>query len=170
MRFVASPRTLNILPFIGYTPIKLRSSLDSPDTIPALAESPSQKMMVHCADLSVPAKFASISFGIPRTVRDFTPSVFFADLASFTSVSAHAASITPIFAIFSTKSSLTVHDDPKLLTFVPSSSLVWLENDGFSISHRRNSMSCSLIVFGFTSTFFFFLMSAASFLTSWPRM
>ena len=148
----------------------LRSSLLRPLTIPAFAESPSQKMIMHCPDFSVPAKLASISFGIPRMVRVFAPSVFFAALASFTSVRAHAASITPILAIFSTNSSLTVHVEPKFAVVVVSSSFVWLENAGFSISHRRNRVSCSLMVAGFTSIFFLVLIYAASLRRIWPIM
>ena len=170
MRLIASPRTFMNLPFTGYTPIVLRSSLLRPDTMPALAESPSQKMIVHCADFSVPAKLASMSFGMPRMVRVLAPSVFFAAFASLTSVKAQAASITPIFATFSTNSSLTVQADPKFALVVVSSSFVWLENAGFSTSQRKKSVSCSLIVAGFTSTFFLVLMNAANLRSSWPMM
>ena len=48
--------------------------------------------------------------------------------------------------------------DPKFALVVVSSSFVWLENAGFSTSHRKNRVSCSLIVAGFTSTFFLVLM------------
>ena len=59
--FNDSPLTLNIFPFIGYTPIVFLSSFDNPDTIPAFAESPSHKINVHWLDLTVPAKLASIN-------------------------------------------------------------------------------------------------------------
>ena len=95
-------------------PIILRSSEDSPDTIPAFAESPSQNIIVHSDDFDVPAQFASINFGIPLIIRVLEPSLFLATLFSFTSVSAHAPSITPIFASFSINLSLIVHNEPNL--------------------------------------------------------
>ena len=52
------------------------------------------------------------------------PSVFFAALLSFTSVKAQAAFITPIFAIFSMKLSLTEQVEPNFVDAVPNSSLV----------------------------------------------
>ena len=92
----------------------LRSSEDRPEIIPALAESPSQNIIVQSFDFSVPAQFASVSFGIPRILLVFAPSVFFAALFSFTSVKAQAASITPILATFSMNLSLTSHLEPNL--------------------------------------------------------
>ena len=109
-----SPLTLRILPFIGYTPIILRSSDDNPEIIPAFAESPSQNITTQSLDFSVPAQLASVSFGIPRTDLLLTPSVFFAALFSFTSVNCKAASITPILATFSINLSDTSHLDPNL--------------------------------------------------------
>ena len=53
------------------------SSLDKPETIPAFAESPSHKISVHSADFVVPAKLASINFGIPRIFLLLVPSCFF---------------------------------------------------------------------------------------------
>ena len=167
---MVSPRTFIILPFIGYTPKILRSSEESPETIPALAESPSQKMITHCLDLSVPAQFASINFGIPRMCLLLMPSVFLAALFSFTSVSAHAASITPIFASFSMNLSLTTQDEPNFALGVFMKSLVWLSNAGFSISQRKNRMSCSLMVFAFTTIFFFFSINADNFLVIWFKI
>ena len=82
--------------------------------IPAFAESPSQKMMLQSLDFSVPAQFASVNLGMPRTDLLLTPSVFFAALFSLTSVNCNAASITPILAIFSMNLSLTSHLDPNL--------------------------------------------------------
>ena len=107
-----SPRTFNIFPFIGYTPYEFLSSEESPETIPAFAESPSQNIIVHSDERSVPAQLASINFGIPRMFFVLVPSVFLAALFSFTSVKAHAASITPIFANFSINLSDTTHTDP----------------------------------------------------------
>ena len=82
--------------------------------IPALAESPSQKMIIQSFDFSVPAQFASVNLGIPLTDLLLTPSVFLAALFSFTSVNCKAASITPIFATFSINLSLTSHFEPNL--------------------------------------------------------
>ena len=52
--------------------------------------------------------------------------------------------------------------DPKFALVVVNSSFVWLENAGFSTSQRKNSVSCYLMVAGFTSTFFLVLINAAS--------
>ena len=107
---------------------------------------------------------------MPRILRVFAPSVFLAALHSFTSVRAQAASITPILATFSMNLSDTEQDDPNLDACVVMNSLVWLSNAGFSMSHRKNSMSCSLTVAGRTSTFFFFLISATTLRTTWFKM
>ena len=153
IRLIVSPLTLNNLPRIGYIPIRFLSSRLKPDTIPDLAESPSHKINVHSDDLAVPAQFASTNFGIPRIDFVFAPSVFFADFLSFTAVNSHAASITPILAIFSQNSSLTLQDEPNLDVGVDMKSFVWLSNDGLVISQRKNNINCSLIVVGLTSTF-----------------
>ena len=113
-----SPLTFNNLPFIGYTPIIFLSVDDSPDTIPAFAESPSQNIIVHIFDFSVPAQFASISLGIPLIFLDFVPSFFFACLFSLISLKAHALSTIPSFANFSINLLLTLHEEPNLLTGV----------------------------------------------------
>ena len=82
--------------------------------MPALAESPSQKIIIQSFDLSVPAQLASVNLGMPRILLVLVPSFFFAALFSFTSVKAHAASITPILATFSTNLSVTSHLEPNL--------------------------------------------------------
>ena len=111
-----SPRMLNILPFIGYTPIIFLSSRERPEIIPDFAESPSHKIKIHSLDLTVPAKLASTSLGILRIVLHFVPSVFLAALFSFTSVRLHARVITPIFANFSINLLETSQLEPKLDT------------------------------------------------------
>ena len=92
----------------------LRSSDDNPEIIPALAESPSQNIIIQSLDLSVPAQFASVNLGIPLILLLLTPSVFLAALFSLISVNAQAASITPILAIFSINLSETSHLEPNL--------------------------------------------------------
>ena len=82
--FMGSPLTFINLPLRGYTPIMFLSSDDRPDMIPVFAESPSQKIIMQCLDLSVPAQFASSNFGMPRIVLLFVPSTFFTALSSFT--------------------------------------------------------------------------------------
>jgi len=52
---VASPRTFNNFPFIGYTPYMFLSFGLNPDKIPAFAESPSHKINVHNLESLVPA-------------------------------------------------------------------------------------------------------------------
>ena len=113
--FTPSPRTFINFPLSGYTPIVLRSSDDNPDITPVFAESPSVRRRMQSFDLSVPAQFASVNFGIPLTLRLLPFSFFFTSLICFTSVIAHAVSITPIFATFSINLSLTSHFDPNLL-------------------------------------------------------
>ena len=109
-----SPRTFNSFPFKGYTPIILRSSEDNPERMPALAESPSQRINIQFFDLSVPAQLASVNLGMPLTDLLLVPSVFLAALDSLTSVNCNAASITPIFATFSINLSVTSHLEPNL--------------------------------------------------------
>ena len=96
-------------------PIRFRSSLDNPDTIPDIALNPSHKMRIQSFDSLVPLKFASIKLAIPRTDLVLEPSVFFASLFSFASVKLSAVSITPILATFSINASLTLQEEPNLL-------------------------------------------------------
>lgn len=110
-----SPRVLHIFPFMGYTPKISRSCRLSPDTTPALAESPSHSRSIHLCELELPARFASTSLWIPRMLLHLDPLAFFASLFSLACAMAHATSITPIFAIFLTKSSETSQVDPNAL-------------------------------------------------------
>ena len=152
------------LPFSGNTPYLFRSSFDNPETIPALAESPSHKINTQSLERVVPAQFASINFGIPRILLVFLPSVFFAALFSFNSVRLIAASITPSLIRDLMKSSGTSHLDPNLATGVLSVSFVCESKAGFSTTQLTNNMSCSLIVLAFTLIFFFFSIKAIVFL------
>ena len=111
-------RTFNNFPFKGNTPYLFLSSFDSPETIPAFAESPSHKIKIQSDDFEVPAQLASINFGIPRMLLVFLPSVFLAALLSFSSVKLIAASITPSFIKDLMKSSGTSHLEPNLETGV----------------------------------------------------
>jgi len=146
------------------------SSDDSPEITPVFAESPSQKIIIQSFDLSVPAQLASSSLGIPLIDLLLVPSVFFAALLSFTSVICKAASITPIFATFSINLSVTSHFDPNLEEGVFIKSFVWLSNAGFSISHLKNKINCSLILLGLTFTFFFFSIYSPSFFVIWFKI
>ena len=49
---------------------------------------------------------------MPRTDFVLEPSVFLASLFSLASVKEQAVSMTPILAIFSTKPSVTLHEEP----------------------------------------------------------
>ena len=148
------------LPRSGNTPYMFRSSLERPDTMPPFAESPSQRISVHCADLAPPAQLASVSFGRPLIVLVLRPSVFLAVLLSLISVRLTAASITPSLPTPSTNLALTAAREPNLGIGVLRYAFPWLSNDGFSITQFMKIISCSLIVAGLTLIFFFFSMSA----------
>ena len=104
-----SSRTFISFPFNGKTPIRLRSSEETPEMTEALAESPSVKINTASEDFLVPAYSAGEYLGIPRMVFFFLPS----DLRSSRKlVIFMARSATPNLYTPSMNLSDTVHEDP----------------------------------------------------------
>mmetsp|Transcript_129512 Transcript_129512/g.415175 ORF Transcript_129512/g.415175 Transcript_129512/m.415175 type:complete len:247 (-) Transcript_129512:797-1537(-) len=128
--------TFKTLPFSGKTPYRSRPMTPKPATASDLAESPSVKISVHSLDCLPPARFASSSFGIPRTrVTLAFPALSCLLMSTFSLAftQSRIISTTPLFRtcliVFSDNSQV----DPNLDCLVVSVSLVCESNAGFSI-------------------------------------
>ena len=153
------------LPFKGNTPYRSLPTIYKPLIARAFAESPSVRIRVHSQPRDVPAKFASSSFGIPRSRCFFFPPVPSARFSwAFCLASTFKITLSTIGleTSFFKKLSLNSHLEPKFLLWVVRVSLVYESNAGFSIWQLINSHRLDLTWCFFTSSFLFFLAIAAS--------
>jgi len=111
-----------------------------------LAESPSVRMMVHCSAFRVPARLASSSFGMPRSLDFFLPGPrVLASLASSLAFATVTMDSTMPLARTSLRNfSLRVHADPKPEGLVVRVSFVWESKAGFSMRQLTKSQRLPL--------------------------